>query len=142
MSCHEKKKSCSFDEQHALGLMLKKKKKEKNSRATVTHRGGVPLTGGATESRQQAAGRRKEGTELDWTELEVDRMDDLVRALKRHPGPSVLLYALLFRVVRHLLRRLPLPKVVQQSEWRSWKWRNLSVSMVHSLLTGPWAVAW
>ncbi|XP_075892524.1 TLC domain-containing protein 1 [Nelusetta ayraudi] len=68
-------------------------------------------------------------------------MDDLVRALKRHPGPSVLLYALLFRVVHHLLRRLPLPKVVQHSEWRSWRWRNLSVSMVHSLLTGPWAVA-
>lgn len=69
-------------------------------------------------------------------------MDDLVPVLKRHPGSSVLLCALVFRVVHHLLRRLPVPKVVQQGEWRSWKWRNLSVSMVHSLLTGTWALSW
>ncbi|XP_029026945.1 TLC domain-containing protein 1 [Betta splendens] len=73
-------------------------------------------------------------------------MEALLRVLKSHPGPSVLVCCLLFRVVDQLLRRLPVPKVVKQDDLRSWKWRNLSVSMVHSLLTGTWAltcaVAW
>uniref|UniRef100_A0A3P8W6P4 TLC domain containing 1 n=1 Tax=Cynoglossus semilaevis TaxID=244447 RepID=A0A3P8W6P4_CYNSE len=53
---------------------------------------------------------------------------------------SVLVIALLFRATHHLLRRLPLPEVVKKDEMRCWKWRNLSVSMVHSLLTGAWAL--
>lgn len=67
-------------------------------------------------------------------------MDALLPVLKSHPGPSVLVSSLIFRVVHKLLQRLPVPKVVKQSELHSWKWRNLSVSMVHSLLTGAWAV--
>lgn len=39
-----------------------------------------------------------------------------------------------------MLQRLPVPKVVKHNEQLSWKWRNLSVSMVHSLLTGAWAL--
>lgn len=61
---------------------------------------------------------------------------------KSHPGPAVLACSLLFRVLHRLLRRLPVPKEVTRSELHSWKWRNLSVSMVHSLLTGTWALTW
>ncbi|KAF7218414.1 TLC domain-containing protein 1 [Nothobranchius furzeri] len=68
-------------------------------------------------------------------------MEALISELKSHPGPSVLVCSLLFRVVHRLLQRLPVPKVVKQDDFRSWKWRNLSVSMVHSLLTGTWAVS-
>lgn len=68
-------------------------------------------------------------------------MEALFPVLKGHPVPSVLVCALIFRAVDQLLLRLPVPKVVQQEEFRAWRWRNLSVSMVHSLLTGTWAVA-
>lgn len=68
-------------------------------------------------------------------------MEALLPVLKGHPVPSVLVCALLFRAVDQLLQRLPVPKVVQQEEFRAWRWRNLSVSMVHSLVTGTWAVA-
>ncbi|KAI3354129.1 hypothetical protein L3Q82_018678 [Scortum barcoo] len=67
-------------------------------------------------------------------------MDALLPVLKSHPGPSVLVCSLIFRVVHRLLQRLPVPKVVKENELHSWKWRNLSVSMVHSLLTGTWAL--
>ncbi|XP_029374226.1 TLC domain-containing protein 1 isoform X1 [Echeneis naucrates] len=67
-------------------------------------------------------------------------MEALLPLVKSHPGPSVLVFSMLFRVVHRLLQRLPVPKVVKQDEFRSWKWRNLSVSMVHSLLTGSWAL--
>ncbi|XP_017290786.1 TLC domain-containing protein 1 [Kryptolebias marmoratus] len=67
-------------------------------------------------------------------------MEALYSALRRHPGPSVLLCSLLFRLAHRLLQGLPVPGVVRQDAFRLWKWRNLSVSMVHSLLTGPWAV--
>ncbi|XP_038549838.1 TLC domain-containing protein 1 [Micropterus salmoides] len=67
-------------------------------------------------------------------------MDALLPVLKSHPGQSVLVCSLLFRVAHRLLQRLPVPKVVKENDFRSWKWRNLSVSMVHSLLTGPWAL--
>lgn len=73
---------------------------------------------------------------------EEARMDALVPALKSHPGPSVLAFSLIFRVVHHLLQQLPVPKAVKQNEFHSWKWKNLSVSMVHSLLTGTWALTW
>lgn len=69
-------------------------------------------------------------------------MEALLPVLRSHPGPSVLLCALLFRVAHRLLRTLPLPKAVEHDDFRAWKWRNLSVSMVHSLLTGTWAVTW
>lgn len=67
-------------------------------------------------------------------------MDVLLPVLKSHPGLSALVFSLLFRVVHQLLQRLPVPKVVKQNDLHSWKWRNLSVSMVHSLLTGAWAL--
>nr|XP_020476397.1 calfacilitin [Monopterus albus] len=67
-------------------------------------------------------------------------METLLPVLKSHPGPSVLVCALLFRVAHRLLQRLPVPRVVKQDEFRSWKWQNLSVSVVHSLLTGTWAL--
>ncbi|XP_060754003.1 TLC domain-containing protein 1-like [Neoarius graeffei] len=67
-------------------------------------------------------------------------MDGILLMVDQNPVFSVLLFSLVFRVVHHLLRKLPLPKVVEHDELRSWKWRNLSVSLVHSLLTGPWAI--
>ncbi|XP_074496048.1 TLC domain-containing protein 1 [Sebastes fasciatus] len=67
-------------------------------------------------------------------------MDTLVTVLKSHTGPSVVLFALVFRVIHKLLQRLPVPKIVKQDWERTWKWRNLSVSLVHSMLTGPWAL--
>lgn len=69
-------------------------------------------------------------------------MDALLHLMKSHPGPSVLACSLIFRVVHHLLQKLPLPKAVKHSHFHSWKWKNLSVSMVHSLLTGTWALTW
>ncbi|XP_056905379.1 TLC domain-containing protein 1 [Takifugu flavidus] len=68
-------------------------------------------------------------------------MDALVPALKSHPGPSVLAFSLIFRVVHHLLQQLPVPKAVKHNDFYSWKWKNLSVSMVHSVLTGTWALS-
>ncbi|XP_076002130.1 TLC domain-containing protein 1 [Genypterus blacodes] len=67
-------------------------------------------------------------------------MEALLPVLRSHPGPSILVFALFFRVVHRLLRTLPLPKAVEVDAFRTWKWRNLSVSMVHSILTGTWAV--
>ncbi|KAM3874829.1 TLC domain-containing protein 1 [Diretmus argenteus] len=67
-------------------------------------------------------------------------MEALLPVLQSHPGTSVLVCSLLFRVAHRLLQRLPVPKVVKQDDFRSWKWRNLSVSLVHSLLTGTWAL--
>lgn len=67
-------------------------------------------------------------------------MEALFPALKSHPGLSVLAFSLVFRGVNHLLQQLPVPKVVKQNDFSSWKWKNLSVSMVHSLLTGTWAL--
>ncbi|XP_059187282.1 TLC domain-containing protein 1 [Centropristis striata] len=67
-------------------------------------------------------------------------MDTLVSVVKSHPGPAVLVFALIFRLIHRLLQRLPVPKVVKQDDTHTWKWKNLSVSMVHSLLTGTWAM--
>ncbi|XP_034459409.1 TLC domain-containing protein 1 [Hippoglossus hippoglossus] len=67
-------------------------------------------------------------------------MEALLPVLKSRPGLSVLVSSLIFRVVHQLLQRLPVPKVVRQDDFRFWKWKNLSVSMVHSLLTGTWAL--
>ncbi|XP_054459919.1 TLC domain-containing protein 1 [Anoplopoma fimbria] len=67
-------------------------------------------------------------------------MDALVPVLKSHPGKTVLVFALMFNVIHRLLQRLPVAKAVKQDDFKSWKWKNLSVSMVHSLLTGSWAL--
>ncbi|XP_077350374.1 TLC domain-containing protein 1 isoform X1 [Festucalex cinctus] len=68
-------------------------------------------------------------------------MEALEAVLKRHTGPSVVLFSVLFRVVYGLLRKMPAPKNVVLDEFQTWKWRNLSLSMVHSILTGTWAVS-
>ncbi|KAG7266431.1 hypothetical protein CRUP_030654 [Coryphaenoides rupestris] len=64
-----------------------------------------------------------------------------MKVLHDHPGAVVLVVSLLFRVVHRLLQRLPVPKVVRMDEFRAWKWKNLSVSLVHSTLTGAWALS-
>lgn len=69
-------------------------------------------------------------------------MEALLPVVKSHPGPSILVCSLIFRVAHRLLQRLPVPKVVKQDAFRFWKWNNLSVSMVHSLLTGIWTLTW
>ena len=69
-------------------------------------------------------------------------MDALVPVMKRHPGAAVLLFSLIFRGIRRLLCRLPVPEVVKQDAHRLWRWRNLSLSLVHSVLTGTWALTW
>lgn len=69
-------------------------------------------------------------------------METLLPALKSYPGLSVLAFSLIFRAIHHLLQQLPVPKAVKQNDFYSWKWKNLSVSMVHSLLTGTWALTW
>ncbi|KAM9801415.1 TLC domain-containing protein 1 [Neosynchiropus ocellatus] len=60
--------------------------------------------------------------------------------LKSYTGLSVVLSFLVFRVLRMLLQYLPVPKVVRQDAFRIWKWRNLSVSLLHSLLSATWAL--
>ncbi|XP_076138590.1 TLC domain-containing protein 1 [Alosa pseudoharengus] len=67
-------------------------------------------------------------------------MEALLPVLQQHSGLSVLACAVAFRCVHYLLRNLPVPDEVQQDAFRFWKWRNLSVSLVHSLVTGVWAV--
>ncbi|XP_030041795.1 calfacilitin-like [Microcaecilia unicolor] len=61
-------------------------------------------------------------------------------ALQQYPAFLVLCSFLAFRALSRILSRLPLPQHVARDEMRSWRWRNLSVSMVHSLLTGTWAL--
>ncbi|XP_023673880.1 TLC domain-containing protein 1 [Paramormyrops kingsleyae] len=68
-------------------------------------------------------------------------MEGLLSAVQLHPGLAVAASSLAFRAVHGLLQSLPLPKGVQHDEFRVWKWRNLSVSLVHSLLTGTWAIS-
>ncbi|XP_046892088.1 TLC domain-containing protein 1 [Hypomesus transpacificus] len=67
-------------------------------------------------------------------------MEALLPVLQRYPGLSVVMCSLMFRVVHKMLQNLPVPKVVTQDDFRSWKWKNLSISLVHSSLTGTWAV--
>jgi len=69
-------------------------------------------------------------------------MDVLVPVVKSHPGKSVLVCALIFKLIHRLLQSLPVPKVVKQDDLKSWKWKNLSISIVHSLVTGSWSLAW
>uniref|UniRef100_A0A8D0L4W5 TLC domain containing 1 n=1 Tax=Sphenodon punctatus TaxID=8508 RepID=A0A8D0L4W5_SPHPU len=42
--------------------------------------------------------------------------------------------------LQRALRRLPLPAHVRPEPTRTWRWRNLLVSFVHSVVTGFWAV--
>ncbi|XP_053729167.1 TLC domain-containing protein 1 isoform X2 [Synchiropus splendidus] len=67
-------------------------------------------------------------------------MEALFPLLKSHPGLSVVLFFLVFRVLHVLLQNLPVPKVVRHDGFRSWKWKNISLSMLHSLLSATWSV--
>ncbi|XP_077167243.1 TLC domain-containing protein 1 [Paroedura picta] len=48
---------------------------------------------------------------------------------------------LLFGALRWGLGRCPLPAHVRRDATRTWRWRNLLVSFVHSIVAGIWAVA-
>lgn len=111
---------------------------------SIHHRAEETLTGAWTDKQEGWEGGRKLENKRAETEGEQgeERMDALIPVLKNNPGPSVLVFSLLFRVVHRLLQNIPVPKVVKQNDLHSWKWRNLSVSMVHSLLTGTWALTW
>ncbi|MBN3321003.1 TLCD1 protein, partial [Atractosteus spatula] len=67
-------------------------------------------------------------------------MEDSLAFPQKYPTLSVVLLSVAFRAVHRLLRVVPLPKTVEVDRFKTWKWRNLCVSLVHSLLTGPWAV--
>ncbi|XP_072909472.1 TLC domain-containing protein 1 [Hemitrygon akajei] len=60
-----------------------------------------------------------------------------------HPVLSILFFALTFKTLRVFLRArtfsLP-PQQVKENKTRSWRWTNLNVSLVHSAITGPWAL--
>ncbi|XP_015994557.1 TLC domain-containing protein 1 [Rousettus aegyptiacus] len=47
---------------------------------------------------------------------------------------------LTFRALRRALCRLPLPAHVRADPLRTWRWRNLLVSLVHSIVSGIWAL--
>lgn len=49
---------------------------------------------------------------------------------------------LTFRALRRALCRLPLPAHVRADPLRTWRWRNLLVSLVHSIVSGIWALLW
>ncbi|MBN3322572.1 TLCD2 protein, partial [Atractosteus spatula] len=42
-----------------------------------------------------------------------------------------------FRLVNNGLAKLPIPETARRN---TWKWRNISTSFIHSLITGIWAV--
>ncbi|XP_036380537.1 TLC domain-containing protein 1 [Megalops cyprinoides] len=67
-------------------------------------------------------------------------MEGLLSVMQLRPGLFVAASSLMFRVVHRLLQTLPRPKAVESDAFRAWKWKNLSVSLVHSLLTGTLAV--
>ncbi|KAF5907002.1 calfacilitin, partial [Clarias magur] len=67
-------------------------------------------------------------------------MDGWLREVERRPILSVLCSSLAFMLLETLLKVLPRPHAINRDPWKSFKWKNLSVSLVHSLLTGPWAI--
>ncbi|KAG9351599.1 hypothetical protein AGOR_G00025200 [Albula goreensis] len=67
-------------------------------------------------------------------------MEGLLSVMQQRPGLYVAACSVMFRVVHRLLQTLPRPKAVEHDAFRAWKWKNLSVSLVHSLLTGSWAI--
>lgn len=44
-----------------------------------------------------------------------------------------------FRLINRALELLYVPETAQRNIW---KWRNISTSFIHSLITGIWAVLW
>uniref|UniRef100_A0A8C2I5P3 TLC domain-containing protein n=1 Tax=Cyprinus carpio TaxID=7962 RepID=A0A8C2I5P3_CYPCA len=67
-------------------------------------------------------------------------MDAWLNEVQKHPALYVLCCSVIFRILHRFLQTVPSPGTVDTDPWRTWKWRNLSVSLVHSMLTGIWAV--
>lgn len=61
-------------------------------------------------------------------------------SLAQSPSLLVLGSAVTFLLIGRLLRALPMPKLVEKDRTRTWRWRNLTVSIVHSLVMGTAAV--
>ncbi|NP_001006071.1 TLC domain-containing protein 1 [Danio rerio] len=68
-------------------------------------------------------------------------MDTWLNEVQKFPVLYVLCCSVLFRILHWCLQIVARPDTVTKDRWKTWKWRNLSVSLVHSLLTGTWAVA-
>uniref|UniRef100_A0A8C1IZ96 TLC domain containing 1 n=1 Tax=Cyprinus carpio TaxID=7962 RepID=A0A8C1IZ96_CYPCA len=68
-------------------------------------------------------------------------MDAWLNEVQKHPALYFLCCSVIFRILHRFLQTVPSPEMVEADTWRTWKWRNLSVSLVHSMLTGIWAVA-
>ncbi|XP_053504300.1 TLC domain-containing protein 1 [Ictalurus furcatus] len=67
-------------------------------------------------------------------------MDGWLNEVQRRPVLYIFCSSLAFRLLQTLLKFLPRPHIVSRDPWKSYKWKNLSVSLVHSLLTGTWAI--
>ncbi|KAL6470076.1 hypothetical protein MHYP_G00211950 [Metynnis hypsauchen] len=67
-------------------------------------------------------------------------MDGWLSEVQERPALYVFCSSMAFRLIHRLLQTLPRPKTVDADPRKSWKWKNLSVSLVHSLLTGVWAI--
>nr|XP_055036583.1 TLC domain-containing protein 1 [Misgurnus anguillicaudatus] len=67
-------------------------------------------------------------------------METWLNEVQKHPVIYVLCCSVVFRILHKLLQTVHRPIIVDTDPWKSWKWKNLSVSLVHSLLTGTWAV--
>ncbi|XP_051956812.1 TLC domain-containing protein 1-like [Xyrauchen texanus] len=66
-------------------------------------------------------------------------MDTWLIEVQKYPALYILCCSAAFRILHRLLQTVPC--TVDTDPWKTWKWKNLSVSLVHSLLTGTWAVA-
>lgn len=55
-------------------------------------------------------------------------------------GPKWVLGGFLFFSVCNQLLRLAVPPTARATAAQSWKWKNTAVSLVHSLVTGPWSL--
>ncbi|KAM6985146.1 TLC domain-containing protein 1 [Aplochiton taeniatus] len=60
---------------------------------------------------------------------------------ERWPLMCVTVCSLAFRLLHRTLGALPRPVSVETDPRILWKWKNLSVSVVHSVITGTWAIA-
>lgn len=67
-------------------------------------------------------------------------MEGWLSDVQKRPALYLCCSVLAFRLIHRLLQTLPRPRTLDNNSWKSWRWENLSVSLVHSLLSGAWAV--
>lgn len=67
-------------------------------------------------------------------------MDGWLNVVQDWPVLCIVFSSLTFRLLHTLLKNLPKPQIITTDPWKKWKCENLSVSLVHSLLTGTWAI--